>query len=755
MKKRLISTVASAATMAGLCGFTFLSGSAPAASAGPSIQEAWHQFIYDGANGGVIAQSSPSVATLDSGGPSVLVGDRAGNIYAYHLSNKSSVGGWPINMGAAVDSAPSSSGTNVFVGVGSPAAPSAGGNGKIWWNGRAWQHAVQVPQYVPGSGTAGVQTGLAIGNLEGQVDTVSGSMGEYSYALNSGSMGVLGGWPFLAADSSFATPAIADLDSNGSNEVVEGGDSTGNPLAKDQLGRTYTSGGHIRVLSGAGHLYCELNTNQVVQSSPAVGQFLGSGRVGIVAGTGDYGPYGGNSDTNTLIAVNPSCQKVWQDKLNGNTVSSPALVNALGGGGLEIAEGTAWASTPGTDGLSNGTVYLINGSNGQVIWQKPALGAIIGGLASVDLGSGYQDIVAATTGGAEILDGKSGNVIWTAPTNGTIAYQNTPLVTHDPNGYVGITLAGYGQINGTVMSAVYHYTVVGDSGSRATEAGSWPMFHHDAQLTGDAGTPPVHAASIRVPCSAPSTPSGYWMAASDGGIFNFGNLPFCGSTGGVALAKPIVAVAGTPNAGGYWLAASDGGIFNFGNAGFYGSTGGMPLVKPIVGMARTHDGKGYWLVASDGGVFSFGDAHFYGSTGGVRLVQPIVAIAPTWDGKGYWLVAADGGVFSFGDAGFHGSTGGVHLVRPIVGMTSSGDSRGYWLAASDGGLFAFGDAHFHGSLGGVNLAKPIVAMQATHDGGGYWMVASDGGVFSFGDAGFHGSTGGIPLARPIVGLAGY
>jgi hypothetical protein len=35
---------------------------------------------------------------------------------------------------------------------------------------------------------------------------------------------------------------------------------------------------------------------------------------------------------------------------------------------------------------------------------------------------------------------------------------------------------------------------------------------------------------------------------------------------------------------GYWLVASDGGIFTFGDAGFYGSEGGHVLNKPIVGM---------------------------------------------------------------------------------------------------------------------------------------------------------------------------
>ena len=67
-------------------------------------------------------------------------------------------------------------------------------------------------------------------------------------------------------------------------------------------------------------------------------------------------------------------------------------------------------------------------------------------------------------------------------------------------------------------------------------------------------------------------------------------------------------MAATPDGKGYWLVASDGGIFNYGDAGFYGSAGSLPLNKPVVGMAATPDGKGYWLVASDGGVFNYGDA---------------------------------------------------------------------------------------------------------------------------------------------------
>ena len=119
---------------------------------------------------------------------------------------------------------------------------------------------------------------------------------------------------------------------------------------------------------------------------------------------------------------------------------------------------------------------------------------------------------------------------------------------------------------------------------------------------------------------------------------------------------------------GYWLVAADGGVFSYGDAPFYGSAGNLALSKPVVGMAVTHDGGGYWLVAADGGIFSYGDAAFLGSAGNLALRSPIVGMATTPDGGGYWLVAADGGIFSYGDAVFEGSTGGEPLRAPMVGV---------------------------------------------------------------------------------------
>jgi hypothetical protein len=245
-------------------------------------------------------------------------------------------------------------------------------------------------------------------------------------------------------------------------------------------------------------------------------------------------------------------------------------------------------------------------------------------------------------------------------------------------------------------------------------------------------------------------PRGYWLAATDGGVFSYGNAQFKGSVG--ALNKPIVGMATTPLGNGYWLAASDGGIFSF-NVPFLGSTGGIKLNQPVVAVIASPLGAGYWLVASDGGVFNFG-VPLLGSTASTKLNKPIVGAAATPTGEGYWLVASDGGIFSFGDAAFFGSTGSTPLNKPIVGMASTPTGQGYWLVASDGGIFSFGDAAFYGSVGGNPAVKPVVGIAATPSGLGYWLAGSDGGIFSFGDATFFGSAGGLRLKAPVVGIAG-
>jgi hypothetical protein len=161
-----------------------------------------------------------------------------------------------------------------------------------------------------------------------------------------------------------------------------------------------------------------------------------------------------------------------------------------------------------------------------------------------------------------------------------------------------------------------------------------------------------------------STPDGggYWLVASDGGVFSFGDAEFFGSVPGALkpgahLSAPIVGVAASPGAidlrsgrfsgDGYWLVASDGGVFSFGDAGYFGSVPGAlkhgaHLSAPVVGIAASpgvldastsdFDSDGYWLAGADGGMFAFGQARYVGSVPGAlkpgqHLAAPVVSIA--------------------------------------------------------------------------------------------------------------------------------
>jgi hypothetical protein len=64
-------------------------------------------------------------------------------------------------------------------------------------------------------------------------------------------------------------------------------------------------------------------------------------------------------------------------------------------------------------------------------------------------------------------------------------------------------------------------------------------------------------------------------------------------------------MAATPSGKGYWLVASDGGIFNYGAANFYQTKIGR---VPVAGMTPARDGKGYWIARVDGTVAGFGSA---------------------------------------------------------------------------------------------------------------------------------------------------
>ena len=457
-------------------------GAPPAAAQGLSFVEVWSQTVTDGSP---ITMSSPNVAVL-GGAPAVVVGDQGGHIYAFSLASGAPVRGWPASTGGVpVGSTPSVAALNpgspndtVFVGAGYAGKPHEGGYEAFNPDGaRRWY----VPVHNPGASfVSGVVGSLAVGDLQGSPDVVGPSVGEDQDAINAATGKVLQGFPWFQADGDYATPALADLYGNGKVQIIEGGGQT----AGNAYGVQYAQGGHVRVLSAtgnagtttpAGGLECNYNPDQSVDSSPAVGRFLDGGSEGIVVGTGDFWP--GAPGTDKLLALTDHCDLVWSTQLDGLTTSSPALADLAGNGTLSVVEGT-------NNKHGGGSIYALAGGTGSVLWKRTADGAVIGSVVTANLGRGHQDVVVAATGGAEVLDGRNGNVIATVEKG--VGLQNSALVSDDPNGTIGITVAGY---NARDQGEVEHFELPGSNGNGVDQAGSWPMFHHDPRLSGNAEAP--------------------------------------------------------------------------------------------------------------------------------------------------------------------------------------------------------------------------------------------------------------------------
>jgi len=236
----------------------------------------------------------------------------------------------------------------------------------------------------------------------------------------------------------------------------------------------------------------------------------------------------------------------------------------------------------------------------------------------------------------------------------------------------------------------------------------------------------------------------------DGGVFSFCE-PFFGRWVEPLLAAPIVGMQSTPDRHGYWLVASDGGVFSFGTPASSGrpapftstrrSWGWRP--RPTAGVLA---GRLRTVVSLRSGTpaSSVDRCHTpQRPDGGDGRRHPVA-------GTGWWPPTAAS--FSFGGAPYFGSNGRTASQRP-----HRGHGRRTRRRVLAGGLrrrhLLLRRSSYFGSMEDKPLNRPIVGMAAA-SGGGYWLVASDGGIFTFGGAPFQGSTGALDLAAPVVAMTG-
>ena len=262
----------------------------------------------------------------------------------------------------------------------------------------------------------------------------------------------------------------------------------------------------------------------------------------------------------------------------------------------------------------------------------------------------------------------------------------------------------------TPPAAAHGYWLVGSDGGIFTFG--------SAQFYGSTGSLVLQRPVVGI--APTSDRAGYWMVASDGGIFAYGDAGFVGSLPGLgvhpagsglpdSLNAPIVGMVPSPDGAGYFMVASDGGVFAFGNARFAGSCPGIGGCSgAAVAVVPDASGNGYWLLTTTGNVYAFGDAPYYGAPGNTGW--PVTSAVRTVDGRGYWVLTANGSVSSFGDAvGLGGPIGSVGGLNPATAIFASVSGGGYWVASANGAVFAYGDAPDDGSMQHAHLNRPIIA----------------------------------------------
>jgi hypothetical protein len=205
----------------------------------------------------------------------------------------------------------------------------------------------------------------AIGDVDGDgiVEVAWGGLDAYLYLVKGTDGTNKPGWPIFVRDTVFSSPALHDLNGDGKKEIIIGVDTHADPTAFP-AGVPTIDGGRLHVIfpNGTEMPGFPKDVDQVIWSSPAVGDINGDGFPEIVVGTGGY--YAGRAHRVYAWNCDGSVPTGWPVTVDGEVATSPALAD-IDGDGIPDVIVTDNNTAPST----TFHVYVFKG-NGTLLWKR-------------------------------------------------------------------------------------------------------------------------------------------------------------------------------------------------------------------------------------------------------------------------------------------------------------------------------------------------------------------------------------------------
>ncbi|MEO7921031.1 MAG: VCBS repeat-containing protein [Thermoanaerobaculia bacterium] len=326
--------------------------------------------------------------------------------------------------------------------------------------------------------TAPIVTAPAIGDLDGdgKNEVVWTGFDEFIHVSDAGTGAEKPGFPYRTYDTIWSSPALFDLDGDGRLEIIVGSDQhfQAAPISTPDGGGLYV----VRA-DGTNFGGFPKFLDQVITSSPAVGDIDGDGKPEIVVGTGGFWP----SRVHAVYAFHCDGTAVsgWPVSVLGQVVMAPALADLNGDG---VPEVVVTDDNSGPDQLRR--CYAIRGSGAPLF--APV---VIRDYFAANLSAGDPMV-------GDVLGNSSPEIL--IPTNGEICVisstgvQLTDNGSHPVGGFTfGVSGSLYNIAVGTLDNSATSIDVVAIAPSATAGATGvwvwnpkaptlpvpWGMFQHD------------------------------------------------------------------------------------------------------------------------------------------------------------------------------------------------------------------------------------------------------------------------------------